>query len=311
MTCALLRGDHFAAALISTMQALDGSKVSVSNTERSTVFDIIDRELNSWIHYGRPVEPRIQDLQDLRKQLVSDHVEQEARDILSVDLRCTPNLQEGSPAKDPDGAKRFIETLNANLLYHEYTFNTVLTQGSLPRQLSLREQTYLMPPGLVNDLNRYVAPEGYNWITGPNCFEMLPQPSELLYVKDPLVQSYIRSLGEPRSMIGHSPEAMRYIAGSAELLSNLKPFLNYKDRRSFSEASRLRACAASGESDPGPTVSEHYQSQNPYDYALSYLKEDGKNGQIDFDDPNTIDPFLPHQALAIHRHRQSIQSSKS
>ncbi|KAK6909961.1 hypothetical protein I204_04878 [Kwoniella mangroviensis CBS 8886] len=103
---------------------------------------------------------------------------------------------------------------------------------------------------------------------------------------------------------GNTPSAFRGQLQPSELLAEGEELLFGKSIQSVADRSRARACAATGNSNPGPTVSEHMRSQDPLEYALSILRKEYDEDELDTYDPLAIEPLLPHSALTALGERQ-------
>ncbi|WWC94312.1 hypothetical protein V866_001154 [Kwoniella sp. B9012] len=162
-----------------------------------------------------------------------------------------------------------------------------------------------MSPAFLRDVNEYVAYEGYNWNPSQRDPERLPQASEVLYERDPWVKKYRETMLDRKFLWGNTPSAFRGQLQPSELLAEGEDLLVNKNIQSVADKSRARACTVYGGSDPGPTVAEHMRSQDPPEYALSVIRKEYDEDELDAYDPEAYEPFLPHSALTALRERQS------
>ncbi|WWD03105.1 hypothetical protein V865_001152 [Kwoniella europaea PYCC6329] len=105
------------------------------------------------------------------------------------------------------------------------------------------------------------------------------------------------SMSDGKLLWGNTPSACRGQLQPSELLAEGEDLLINKNIQSVADKSKARACAATGSSDPGPTVSEPMRNQDPLEYALSVLRKEYHEDELDTYDLSAIEPFLPHSAL--------------
>ncbi|WVQ67542.1 uncharacterized protein L199_005742 [Kwoniella botswanensis] len=313
MTKAIWDCDPLAQALIGTIQAIDGYTIPISKAEIDTLCGsvlshLLEIRLNGQTLHGRYFDPT--DLQTLNRTIDDAYKRDGARPEedtghLTISLNSLPDFQVGKPVTSPMDTKRFITTLKADLGHSEHQFNSILSNASLGRSLTHHEKSDIMSPSFLRDMNKYMVYEGYSWNPTELASERLPQASEVLYEKDPWVKEYRESMLDKEILLGTTSQAFRSKFRPQELLIEGEKLLIDRGIQSVTDASRARACAACGGSDPGPTVSEYLRSQDPLKYALSVLKKEHDEDELDTSDPFAIEPFLPHSALPALRERQS------